>query len=45
MIVGVPTDRDALVAKATVELLDHGDDLQVATARLQELRDLFEAML
>lgn len=45
MIVGVQTDRDALVAKATVELLDHGDDLQVATARLQELWDLFEAML
>src|SRR6266404_2802076 len=28
-------DRDALVAKATVELLGHGETLEVATRRLQ----------
>jgi hypothetical protein len=30
-------DRDALLAKATVELLDHGESLDVASRRLQEL--------
>jgi hypothetical protein len=38
-------DRDALVAKATVELLNHGEALAVATRRLQELWDLLEALL
>ena len=38
-------DRDALVAKATVELLNHGEALEVATRRLQELWDLLEALL
>ena len=38
-------DRDALVAKATVELLGHGDTLEVATRRLQELWDLLEGLL
>ncbi|MFI5380721.1 MAG: hypothetical protein ACHRHE_15590 [Tepidisphaerales bacterium] len=38
-------DRDALLAKATVELLDHGEALDVATRRLQELWNLFEGLL
>jgi hypothetical protein len=38
-------DRDALTAKATVELLDRGEDLEVATRRIQELWELFEALL
>ena len=38
-------DRNALVAKATVELLDHGEALEVSTRRLQELWDLLEALL
>src|SRR5436190_24139639 len=38
-------DRDALVAKATVELLNHGETLEVATQRLQELWELLEALL
>jgi hypothetical protein len=38
-------DRDALVAKATVELLNHGEALEVSTRRLQELWDLLEALL
>jgi hypothetical protein len=39
------TDRDALVAKATVELPNHGEALEVATRRLQELWNLLEALL
>ncbi len=38
-------DRDALVAKATAELLEHGEAPDVATRRLQELWDLMEALL
>jgi hypothetical protein len=38
-------DRDALVAKATVELLNHGEALEVSTRRLQELWNLLEALL
>lgn len=38
-------DRDALVAKATAELLDRGVTVDVATQRLQELWDLLEALL
>jgi hypothetical protein len=45
MICTAKTDRDALVAKATVELLDHGETLDVVTRRLQELWDLLEALL
>ncbi len=45
MICAVGTDRDALVAKATVELLDHGEALEVATRRLQDLWGLLEALL
>ncbi len=45
MLVAMQPDRDALIAKATVELLDHGETLEVATVRLQELWDLLEAML
>jgi hypothetical protein len=39
------TDRDALLAKATVDLLSHEETLEVATRRLQELWDLLEALL
>jgi hypothetical protein len=45
MICPAETDRDALVAKATVELLKHGVALEVATRRLQELWDLLGALL
>ena len=38
-------DRDALVAKAIAELLNHGETIEVATRRLQELWHLFEAIL
>jgi hypothetical protein len=38
-------DRDALVAKATVELLSHGESLEIATRRLQELWNLLEVLL
>jgi hypothetical protein len=38
-------DRDALVAKATVELLDHGEEPEVARHRLQELWELLGALL
>jgi hypothetical protein len=45
MICTTEADRDALVGKATVELLNHGETLEVATRRLQELWDLLEALL
>jgi len=45
MLCTAETDRDDLVAKATVELLDHGESLTVATKRLQELWNLLEALL
>jgi len=45
MLCAAEADRDALVAKATVELLNHGDELEVATRKLQELWDLLEALL
>jgi hypothetical protein len=45
MLCAAQADRDALVAKATVELLNHGETLEVATRRLQELWDLLEALL
>jgi hypothetical protein len=45
MICTAEADRDALVAKATAELLNHGETLDVATRRLQELWDLLEALL
>ena len=45
MILAAEADRDALVAKATVELLNHGEAADVATRRLQELWDLLEALL
>lgn len=45
MLCDAEADRDALVAKATVELLDHGASLEVTTQRLQELWDLLERLL
>lgn len=45
MLCVAEADRDALAAKATVELLDHGVTPEVATGRLQELWDLLEALL
>jgi hypothetical protein len=44
MLCAAAADRDALVAKATVELLDHGETLEMATRRLQELWNLLEAL-
>jgi len=41
----VNEDRDALAAKATVELLSLGEPLEVSTRRLQELWELLEALL
>jgi hypothetical protein len=45
MLCVAEADRNALVAKATVELLGHGETLEVATRRLQELWDLLEGLL
>jgi hypothetical protein len=45
MICADESDRDALVGKATAELLDHGETGEVATRRLQELWNLLEALL
>jgi len=38
-------DRVALIAKATAELLDHGQSVKSANRQLQELWDLLEALL
>jgi len=45
MLCPADADRAALVAKATVELLDHGEALEVAARQLQDLWDLLEALL
>jgi hypothetical protein len=45
MICEVEMDRNALLAKATVELLGHGETPQVATRRIEDLWDLLEALL
>lgn len=45
MICAAGADRHALVAKATAELLNHGETLDVAMRRLQELWNLLEALL
>jgi len=45
MICAAEADRDALVAKATMELISHGETLEMATRRLQELWNLLEALL
>jgi hypothetical protein len=45
MISPAEEDRDALIAKATVELLNHGVSLDLAMGRLQELYNLLEALL
>ena len=45
MICTAKADCDALLAKATVELLHHGEASAVATRRLQELWDLMEGLL
>jgi hypothetical protein len=45
MICSAEGDRDALVAKATLVLLNHGEAPDIATRRLQELWDLFEALI
>ena len=39
------TDRVALFAKAVAELLDHGLSVEAANRQLQELWNLFEAIL
>lgn len=45
MICASKADREDLMAKATVELIDHGETLEVATRRLQELWKLLETLL
>lgn len=45
MICTAELDRDALVAKVTVELLNHGESIKVATERLGELWNLLEGLL
>ena len=45
MICTSKEDRDNLAAKAVAELLSYGEDMKVATERLQELWDLLEALL
>jgi hypothetical protein len=45
MICNSRSDCDALVAKATVELINHGEMPDVAIRRLQELWDLLETLL
>ncbi len=45
MICRADSDRDALVAKATAELLAHGEEADVALRRIQDLWDLLEALL
>jgi hypothetical protein len=45
MICTGEAERDALVAKAIVELLGHGESPEVATRRIQELWDVLEALL
>ncbi len=45
MICTAEVDRDALVAKATVELLNHRESIPVATQRLGELWNLLEELL
>jgi hypothetical protein len=45
MTCAAEVDRDALVAKATADLLSHGETPDVATRRLQELWNLLEALL
>jgi hypothetical protein len=45
MLCNDDSDRVTLFAKATVELLNRGQDAEVASRRLQELWDLFGALL
>lgn len=45
MICNNDTDRVTLLAKATAELLDHGQSADAANRQLQELWDLLEALL
>jgi hypothetical protein len=45
MICAAERDRDTLLAKATVELVSHGEKIEVAIQRLQELWNLMEALL
>ena len=45
MLCSVETDRDSLIAKATLELISNGEAVDVAIRRLQELWDLLEKLL
>ena len=45
MICPTELDRDALVAKATVELVDYGESPNIAIPRLQDLWNLLETLL
>jgi len=45
MLCNIEADRDALIGKATVELLNHGVAVEEATRQLQNLWDLLETLL
>lgn len=45
MICDTDTDRIALFAKATAELLDRGQSIEAGTRQLRELWNLLEALL
>jgi hypothetical protein len=45
MLCAAEADRDALINKASVELLEHVESLAVVTRRLDELWNLLEALL
>jgi hypothetical protein len=45
MICDTDADRVTLLAKATAELLDHGQSAESATRQLQQLWELLEALL
>jgi len=45
MLCDADEDRVALFAKATAELLDHGQSVESASRQLQQLWDVLEAML
>jgi hypothetical protein len=45
MICDVDADRATLLAKATAELLDHGQSVESANRQLQQLWEVLEALL
>jgi hypothetical protein len=45
LICPAPRDKDSLLAKATIELINHGDAPEVAVRRLRGLKKLLEELL